>query len=116
MKNKKNKKRFWEVYVPYHSNDGVKFELAYHRLWDEKVRVIAGGLTIFKISKGQWVKGNEIYFDKMIPVRIHCTKKDIKKIVDITMIHYNQLAVFYFKVSNYARVVKRKDNGIQETK
>lgn len=36
----------------------------------------------------------------MIPVRIACSREEIDKIIDITIKHYNQLAVMAYKVSD----------------
>ena len=73
------------------------------------VRNIAGGLTIFKISKGQWV-GNDskIFIDKMIPVRIYCTEYQIDKIIEFTMIHYDQEAILAYRISDKVKLVNRK--------
>ena len=112
---KESPQYLWEVFVPYHSNAGKKFSLKHHRQWDEIIRSIAGGLTIFKISKGQWVSDdNQIYFDKMIPVRIACTEDQIDKIIQITMDFYDQEAIFCFRVSDLIKIVKR--DGIRQAR
>ena len=100
-------KYLWEILVPHHDNAGVSFKVPYHREWDAKVREITGGLTIFKPSKGQWVSGDRVYFDKMIPVRIYCTEKEIDEIIKITLNHYDQEAVFCMRISDLVKIVKR---------
>ncbi len=92
-------KYLWEVLVPY--GDGKKkFPLSYHQKWDEKVKCVSSGLTIIGVQKGKWVsKTGSTYNEKMIAVRIAATDKEIEEIVDFTLDHYNQKAVFYYKVS-----------------
>lgn len=43
----------------------------------------------------------------MIPVRIMCTEEQIEDIGDRVLRHYDQLAVFYYKVSDDCRVKER---------
>jgi hypothetical protein len=72
----------------------------YHKVWDAKVRAISGGLTILTPAKGQWVSPDgELFSERMIPVRIVCTRAEIDKIIDLTLEYYDQLAVFCAKVS-----------------
>ncbi len=94
-------KCIWEILVPTVSNEGKPFRTRYHRVWDTKVREIAKGLTILTPAKGQWIspKG-DLYAERMIPVRILCTRDEIEKIIDMTIIYYNQLAVLAYMISN----------------
>jgi len=95
----------WEILVPRNDNNGKDFPVSYHRLWDNEVVQIAGGLTIMKPTKGRWVDiGKELYIDRMIPVRILCTKKQIVEIVKFTALHYVQKAIMYFKVSEEVQI------------
>lgn len=72
----------------------------HHREWDKVVRKIAGGLTIMKPAIGQWIShDSELFHERMIPVRIACTEKQIKQIMEFTGTHYNQQAVLAYKVS-----------------
>lgn len=89
----------WEILVP---TVWEGKELSYHhRVWDEHVRSIAGGLTILKpTTKGYWTSGNEVHEESMIPVRIACTKEKIEDIAVFTKKHYNQLAIMYYKLSD----------------
>jgi hypothetical protein len=92
----------WEVLVPA-SNAKRKenFSYEHHKAWDEYVKSLSGGLTIFRTVKGEWVSDNgEIFVDRMIPVRIACSREDIEKIIDFTIEHYSQLAVMAYKVSD----------------
>ena len=65
----------WEILVPTISNDGKPFRTRFHRVWDEKVRQVAGGLTITPPVKGQWIGFNkDLFTERNIPVRIMCNK------------------------------------------
>ena len=91
-------KKLWEILVPASQKRKL------HRKWDKKVSKIAGGLTLFKPKKGRWISDGKIFIEKMIPVRIATTKKEIKKIVKFTAKHYNQKAVMYFLVSKQVKI------------
>lgn len=92
------------------------FTLKYHRLWDSKVRAIAGGLTILTPAKGSWLSPEgDLYLDRVIPVQIMCTEEQIQEIVDFTAKHYFQIAIFYYVVSSDVRIkhfkLERMKNG-----
>jgi hypothetical protein len=90
----------WEILVPCRvKNKGVPIK--FHRAWDDKVRAIANGLTIYRASVGQWVSpSGKIFRERMIPVRIACNKTQINQIADITAKHYKQQAIMFYLVSN----------------
>lgn len=90
-------KYMWEIFVPTISNDGVPFRTRYHKVWDAKVRVITNGLTIFKPAVGQWEFKGKLFKERMIPVRIMCTEKEMNNISDMTAKYYNQLAICFYK-------------------
>ena len=93
-------KCMWEIYVPTISNEGKPFRTRYHRVWDSKVREISGGLTILRPAIGQWISDEgELFKERMIPVRIMCTRDDINKIIDFTMTYYSQKAVLAYCIS-----------------
>lgn len=104
--------KFWEILVPTISNEGKPYRVRYHRVWDAKVREIAGGLTIIKPITGQWVnpKDNQLFQERMIPVRIACSKEQIDQIADITAKHYDQKAIMYYLISEDV-TVKNYENG-----
>lgn len=93
-------KQLWEILVPTVSNAGKPFRTRYHRVWDAKVRAITGGLTIMPVAKGQWVHGSDLFVERMIPVRIACTREQIEQIIDLTAQYYDQIAVMAHKVSD----------------
>jgi hypothetical protein len=92
----------WEILVPtIRRRDGKPIKTRYHRVWDIKVRSIAGGMTILNPAKGQWVANDgELFVERMIPVRIMCTEDQINQIIDMTLQYYDQLAVLAYKISD----------------
>lgn len=98
-------KYLWEILVPtmminIHAKL-VPVRTRHHRVWDSHVRKISGGLTILTPAKGQWISSSGALFsERMIPVRIMCTEKEINLISDLVAKHYNQEAVMYYKVSD----------------
>lgn len=93
----------WEILVPTERRlqPGKFYTTRYHRVWDAKVRELAGGLTVMTPAQGQWVAPDGALFkERMIPVRIMATRPQIEKIIDHTMIYYDQLAVLCYKISD----------------
>lgn len=97
----------WEILVPTVQRvSGRPIRTRQHRAWDAKVRAISGGLTILAPVKGQWTSPNEeIFAERMIPVRIACTKPEMEKIAKMTIKFYDQLCVMYYKVSDEVHFV-----------
>ena len=93
----------WEILIPTVRNNGRPFRLRHHRVWDNKVKSLANGLTIMKpTTKGEWVsKDGNLYVDRTIPVRIVCSEKVINMISDYTAKHYEQLAIMFYKISDH---------------
>lgn len=86
----------------------------YHQVWDKKVREISGGLTVLTPAKGQWISpSGELFSERMIPVRILATRAQIDQIVDLTLEHYDQLAVLCIKISDEVILRHRCDKGCQ---
>ncbi len=108
----------WEILVPTVRRIGGKpYTTRFHRVWDEKVRAIANGLTILTPAKGQWVsKEGELFVERMIPVRIAATRAQIDGIIDMTMAYYDQLAVLCYKVSDEVIIRHVCDKGCQYAK
>lgn len=91
----------WEIMVPTVSNEGKPFKTKYHKVWDTKVYEITGGLTILQPAKGKWISPmGELFSERMIPVRISCSRVQIDKILDMTKKYYNQLAVIAYRISD----------------
>lgn len=92
-------KKLWEILVPCQWNNGKPVRTRHHKEWDKQVRKISDGLTILSPAKGQWVYNGILYEERVIPVRIVCSKEDINKIMDITAKHYRQIAVIAYIIS-----------------
>ena len=98
----------WEILVPTQNNDGKPFRTRYHKVWDEKVRKISGGLTILPPAKGQWVcPEGELFTERMIPVRILATSDQMNEIAEMTAKYYDQIAVLAYKISTYVIYYER---------
>lgn len=94
-------KELWEVLVPTVRNDGKPLTTRFHRVWDKKVADITGGLTILAPAKGKWApEPGSVLVERMIPVRIACTREQIDEIVDMTIKYYNQTAVLAYRISD----------------
>ena len=96
------KAEMWEVLVPtVRRADGKPYRTRYHRVWDDKVKEITNGLTIHAPVKGVWASDEDEEFrERMIPVRIMCTRDEIIKIGEMTKIYYDQLAVLIYRISD----------------
>lgn len=102
----------WEILVPRCSNKGVEYPVEYHRVWDEKVREIAGGITILRTAKGHWINPTgRIFVEEMIPVRIYCTEESIDKIIDLTMGYYEQEAVLAYEISRNVKLRHKSEQS-----
>lgn len=101
----------WEILVPTTRNDGRPIRTRFHRVWDEKVRSVSGGLTILTPAKGQWMNPEgQLFTERMIPVRILASRSEIEQIVDMTMEYYDQEAVLAYKISDEV-ILKGKSDG-----
>jgi hypothetical protein len=91
----------WEILVPTVRNDGTPIRTRFHREWDRRVRRISGGLTVLPPARGQWLSpSKQLFEERMIPVRIACTRKQIETIADMTAAYYRQQAVMFYKISD----------------
>ncbi len=98
-------KRLWEIFVPV-CVGGKKVSKRKHQRWDAVVRDGVGGLTIFRPAKGHWVSpDNELFVEPMIPVRIHCTAKQMYAIAVMTRGFFDQQKVMYYEVSANVELV-----------
>lgn len=94
-------KGLYEILVPTVRNDGRAIHTRFHRLWDNKIRAISGGLTIMHPAKGQWMnQAGELFKERMIPVRFIANREEVDKVVDITLKYYEQEAVLCYKISD----------------
>lgn len=105
------RKYMWEILVPASNNKDLKFSYEHHKEWDEYVKNIAGGITITKTAKGEWVSPDGTLFkDRVIPVRIMCTEAEIEEIIQFTISHYSQEVVLAYEVSNHVKLVYANEN------
>lgn len=108
------KQCLWEILVPCQTNEGKPIRTRQHREWDSRVRRVSGGLTVLPPAKGQWIsQDGELFKERMIPVRIVCTRQEIEKIIDMTMAFYQQLAVLAYKISEEV-ILKHASEGVQQ--
>ena len=99
------RKSMWEILVPASNNKDMKFSYEHHKEWDEYVKEVAGGITINRTAKGEWVSPDGTLFkDRVIPVRIMCTEAEIEKIIAFTIGWYKQEAVLAYEVSNHVKL------------
>lgn len=100
---------FWEILVPTTLNCGKPIRTRQHREWDSRIRRISNGLTIMKPAIGQWINPEgKLFQERMIPVRIIATKKQMEKIVKITLSFYEQEVVLAYKISSDIMLVYAK--------
>ena len=98
---------FLEILVPTQTNEGKGMRTRYHRVWDEKVRAITGGLSIIPPIKGQWVSGEgELFKERMIPVRVACSREQMETIADMTAEYYKQKAIMFYLISDNVTIKK----------
>ena len=95
-------KSLWQIFVPAYDNNGNEIPVSHHQKWDDKIKDIAGGLTINKKSRGIWIsQTGTIFKEEMIPVLVYCSYHDISSVIAvITKRHYDQEAVMFYKVSD----------------
>lgn len=91
--------QLYEILVPCQWNSGRPIRKRHHQQGDERVRAVAGGLTICKPATGQWTFENNVFTDRTIPVKIMCSPEQMDQIAQITIEHYEQLAVMYYVVA-----------------
>lgn len=102
--------KLYEILVPTIYGDTMKpIRTKHHKNWDNRVKNLSGGLTILAPGKGVWVHEGKDYLERVIPVRIMCDEKTMKKIVDITLEHYRQISVMYYVISEECHLVYAKD-------
>ena len=96
-------KKLYEIFVPTTYGHNKKFiKIEKHKQWDKKIRKITGGLTICAVARGQWVnpENGELFEERIIPVRIMATEKQIREILHFTKYHYCQKAIMFYKVTD----------------
>ena len=104
-------KKLYEILVPAGTEEGNELPLGYHKEWDDYVTSLCGGLTILRSTKGRWIdhRDGQEFSEKMIPVRVYCTRDQLDEIIDFTMEHYVQRAVLAYCVSEEV-ILRHKDD------
>ena len=97
--------KVWEIFVPT-LMCGKPIHTRFHRVWDQKVRAIANGLTVYHPAHGNWVEDGSVFKERMIPVRIACSDAQIEEIASMTLIYYKQKAVMYYLVTDKVYIKK----------
>lgn len=98
----------WEILVPTVRPDGRPIKARFHRVWDRKVYEITNGLTILNPTKGKWVNTDGVLFaERMIPVRIACTREQIESIINFSLTYYEQEAIMAYLLSETV-IIKHK--------
>lgn len=112
--------QLWEILVPTKTKDNIPIRTRHHKNWDAFVRKVTGGLTIHKPGKGQWIEpaSGTLIEERVIPVRIACTRSQIGKIIDFTLLHYKQKAVMAYLISTEVilKYAEDKDGNQVENK
>ena len=103
-------KKLFEILVPTIYGDTIKpIRTRHHKNWDKYVREISLGLTLMTPAKGQWIYENNLFEERVIPVRIFCTDEEMEKIITFSFKHYRQKAIMYYVISNECKVVYNKN-------
>ena len=94
----------WEMLVPV-TVKGLTVPKQHHQLWDAEVRKVSQSLTILSPARSQWVTPlGCLQVERMSPVRIICTKREIARIATLTARHYKQEAVMYCELRRHVRI------------
>lgn len=100
----------YEILVPTIYGDTLKpIRTKHHKKWDERVKKMAGGLTIMHPAKGHWVHQGKDFEERVIPVRVQCTARQIFRIAAITCQHYRQKAVMFYQISQNSYIMKAEE-------
>ena len=94
---KKNKKTMWELLIPAGINN-KEFTAEQHKVWENDVTKSVGEITIIRQLKGDWLTSNKLEFkDRVLRVNVVCNEKQLKKIIQITMLLYHMEKIIVYK-------------------
>ena len=97
--------QLWEILVPCQTNQGKPIRTRQHREFDRRIRKLTGGLTVLTPAKGQWVSpSDEVFSERMIPVRIATSYLIMGQIADMTAKFYEQEAVMFYELSSNVQI------------
>jgi len=99
-------KKIWEILVPTITNEGKPIRTKQHKHWDAKIRQLVGGLTVMQPNvNGEWVSPQgEVFAERMIPVRVYCTERQMIVIAGFTKTFYDQEAIMYYCISSDVKI------------
>jgi hypothetical protein len=98
--------KLYEILVPTIYGDTMKpISTKHHRNWDAWVMKLSNGLTLLSPAKGRWRYQGDLYTERIIPVRIMCSEKQMQKIVEFTLKHYRQKAVMFYTISDNCSII-----------
>ena len=90
----------WEILVPTQTNAGKPIRKRQHKEWDSRVMRISDGMTVLMPTKGKWRNPNNVHYnERMIPVRISCTRDQLMQILAMTKKFYDQEKIMAIKIS-----------------
>lgn len=97
--------QLWEIFVPTVRSNGKPYKLRFHKVWDQKVKDLVGGLSVLPKIKGYWLSPKqELFVEEMIPIRIMCSEEQIENIVIMSLDYYEQEGIMYYLVTNDVRI------------
>lgn len=90
----------YEILIPTTLDDNpISKEI--HKKWDSQILKISNGMTILTPVQGQWIPSNgNLLAEKMLPIRIACTREQIYEISDFSAEFYCQKAIMFYKISD----------------
>jgi hypothetical protein len=92
----------WNILIPCADNSGRKFPLFVRRMWNEQVRRMTDGMSIMQAITGEWrnPENGRIVREKMIPVSLLMTQREIAELAQFTRTLFKQNCVMYYRVSS----------------
>lgn len=101
----------WELKVPAISKYHVGLiDVGFHKMWEERARKISSGPIIMHATSGHGVERlRKLFAERVIPVRISCTRVEIRHIMKMTREHYELKEVFAHLVSEVVLIEKGDD-------
>jgi hypothetical protein len=116
IRKEKASRFLWEILIPATDHHGVPYLVDHHQIWDTRVRVLSGGLTISKPAKGQWLFAGGLLKEETIPCRLLATREEMDDIISMTLEHYSdQRCIMAYKVSDEIIMKYRGTNHASRT-
>lgn len=101
----------YEILIPTIMNS-KPVRTKHHKNWDLFVQGLAGGLTLLKPISGKWLcPEGQLYEERVIPVRVACTPKQLEQILKFTIRHYVQKVIMTYKLSEEVIFYEEKNES-----